>query len=264
MKHLFAAWPSVIRSLEESHILLFLDFDGTLAPIVQKPSEAVLPASIRRVLKKLRAKDWCTIAVISGRSLPSLIGKVRVEGIIYGGNHGAQLTGPNIDLQAPISPETYRALETVKSDVRGLTAAMKGVSMEDKTHSLSIHFRKLKRADLPRLTRSISHIVQPFIDEGYVRIKTGKKVFDITPRSWDKGKAVQWLLRHLPLSTMSQGVVPVYVGDDTTDEDAFAAIGQNGLTVVVGNSRRSAAQYYLKDTGEVLKFLDKMLLLRDQ
>jgi trehalose 6-phosphate phosphatase len=264
MKNFLAAWPRVISSLKESHTLLLLDFDGTLAPIVQKPSEAVLPATIRRVLKKLRAKDWCTIAVISGRSLPNLIGKVRIEGIIYGGSHGAQLTGPNIDLQAPISAETYRALETIKSDVRSLTSVIKGIAIEDKTHSLSIHFRKVKRADLPRLTRSIGHAVQPFIDEGYVRINTGKKVFDITPRSWDKGKAVQWLLHHLPLSTMSQGVVPVYVGDDTTDEDAFAAIGQNGFTVVVGNSRRSAAQYYLKDTGEVLKLLGKMLLLKDQ
>lgn len=63
---------------------------------------------------------------------------------------------------------------------------------------------------------------------------------------------------------MSQSVVPVYIGDDTTDEDAFAAIGQNGLTVVVGNGRRSAAQYYLRDTDEVLRLLEKMLLLRDQ
>jgi trehalose-phosphatase len=107
-------------------------------------------------------------------------------------------------------------------------------------------------------------MVQPCIDGGYVRINMGKKVFDITPSSWNKGKAVQWLLRHLSLSTMPQNVVPVYIGDDTTDEDAFAAIGQNGFTVVVGNSHRSTAHYSLRDTDEVFKILEKMLLLRDQ
>jgi trehalose-phosphatase len=215
------------------------------------------------VLKKLRAKGWCTIAVISGRTLHSLMRKVRLEGIIYGGNHGAQLTGPNIDFQAPIGPETYRAFETIKSSVRSLTAGMNGVVLEDKTHSLSIHFREFEE-DVPQLARAVSHIVQSFIDDGYVRINTGKKVFDITPGSWNKGMAVQWLLRHLSVSTVSQSVVPIYIGDDTTDEDAFAAIGQNGFTVVVGNVRRSAAQYSLRDTDEVLKLLEKILLLRDQ
>ncbi len=264
MKHFLAAWPRVVSALKESHILLCLDFDGTLARIAQKPSEAVLSARTRMVLKKLRARDWCTIAVISGRTLHNLIRKVRLEGIIYGGNHGAQLTGPNVDFQAPIGPETYRAFETIKSRLRSLTAVMKGVVIEDKTHSLSIHFREVEETDVPQLTRTISRIVQPFIDDGYVRINTGKKVFDITPHSWNKGKAVQWLLRHLSLSTISQSVVPVYVGDDTTDEDAFAAIGQNGFTVVVGNSRHSAAQYSLRDTDEVFNLLEKMLLLRDQ
>src|SRR5512135_2584608 len=89
MKHFLAAWPRVMSSLKESHILLCLDFDGTLAPIVQKPSEALLPLRIRGVLKTLKAKDWCTVAVISGRTLRSLIRKVRLEGIIYGGNHGS-------------------------------------------------------------------------------------------------------------------------------------------------------------------------------
>jgi hypothetical protein len=65
-----------------------------------------------------------------------------LEGIIYGGNRAVQLTGPNIDFQAPISPETYRAFETIKSSVRSLTAVMDGVVIEDKTHSLSIHFRE--------------------------------------------------------------------------------------------------------------------------
>jgi len=263
MKHFLAAWPRVVSALEESHILLCLDFDGTLARIVQKPSDAVLPARTRMVLKKLRAKGWCTIAVISGRTLHSLMRKVRLEGIIYGGNHGAQLTGPNIDFQAPIGPETYRAFETIKSSVRSLTAGMNGVVLEDKTHSLSIHFREFEE-DVPQLARAVSHIVQSFIDDGYVRINTGKKVFDITPGSWNKGMAVQWLLRHLSVSTVSQSVVPIYIGDDTTDEDAFAAIGQNGFTVVVGNVRRSAAQYSLRDTDEVLKLLEKILLLRDQ
>lgn len=264
MKHFLAAWPRVMSSLKESHILLCLDFDGTLAPIVQKPSEALLPLRIRGVLKTLKGKDWCTVAVISGRTLRSLIRKVRLEGIIYGGNHGSQLRGPNIDFQAPIGPETYRAFEMIKSSVGRLTAVMNGVVIEDKTHSLSIHFREVEETDVPQLTRIISRTVQPFINDGYVRISTGKKVFDITPSSWNKGKAVQWLLRHLCLSTMSQSLVPVYIGDDTTDEDAFAAIGQNGLTVVVGNGRRSAAQYYLRDTDEVLRLLEKMLLLRDQ
>ena len=263
MKHFLAAWPRVVSALKESHILLCLDFDGTLARIVQKPSDAVLPARTRMVLKKLRAKGWCTIAVISGRTLHSLMRKVRLEGIIYGGNHGAQLTGPNIDFQAPIGPETYRAFETIKSSVRSLTAGMNGVVLEDKTHSLSIHFREFEE-DVPQLARAVSHIVQSFIDDGYVRINTGKKVFDITPGSWNKGMAVQWLLRHLSVSTVSQSVVPIYIGDDTTDEDAFAAIGQNGFTVVVGNVRRSAAQYSLRDTDEVLKLLEKILLLRDQ
>lgn len=263
-KHFFDAWPSVIGSLNESHILLLLDFDGTLSPIVNRASEAVLPPGTWGVLKELSTRDWCTIAVISGRTLANLIEKVRIEGIIYGGSHGAQLKGPNIDFLAPLSAETYRALETIKWDLRSQTASMKGVVIEDKAHSLSIHYREVAKGGVSQLNRTVYRILRPFIDDGYVRINNGKKVFDIMPSSWNKGKAVEWLLSRVSLSVTSKSVVPIYVGDDATDEDAFAAIGQNGLTIIVGNGRRSAAQYSLRDTDEVLALLEKMLLLKNQ
>jgi trehalose 6-phosphate phosphatase len=107
---------------------------------------------------------------------------------------------------------------------------------------------------------AVGRAVWPFLD--YVKTRTGNKVFEIAPRSWDKGKAVQWLLGNMTSEALGVPAVPLYIGDDATDEDAFKTIGNRGVTAVVGGNHASAARYYIENTEEVYVFLKRVLHLR--
>jgi trehalose 6-phosphate phosphatase len=260
MEHLLTAWPKIKESLEERSVLLVLDFDGTIAPIVRRPSDAFLPPKTRDLLRRLSKMDWCSLAIVSGRTLRSLKGKVRIDGIIYGGNHGARLSGPGIDFQAPLA-ETTHVMQTIAPRLGVLRSSIKGVIIENKKESLSVHYRAVAEGKAVGIPELVAATIKPFLATGLINVRAGKKVIDITPSSWDKGKAVMWLLdRMRSLDPGNRTVLPICVGDDTTDEDAFAAIGADGLTVVVGGDAPSRAVYYLKDTSEVHKFLVYLLV----
>jgi trehalose 6-phosphate phosphatase len=259
LEHALAAWDTVAGILMQSHILLLLEFDGTLAPVASSPGGAVLPPETRTVLKKLQAKDWCTVAVISGRSLRNLKGKVRIEGIIYAGDHGAEIEGSGIAFCAPVPPETLRALANIRAHLEFLPSALQGVLMEDKGTSLSIHFRAAKEAEKHQAIEAVRLASGSFSDT--VKVGSGQEVVEVTPCSWDRGKAISWLVAH-SAQPVSDNPIPVYIGDDSTDEDAFKAVGDRGLTVVVGRRLDSSARYYLNEPEEVCRFLEMILKLR--
>lgn len=259
MENALAAWDSIAEVLSRPHILLFLDFDGTLASIAPSPEGAVLSQRTRTVLKKLRAKDWCTVAIISGRSLRNLKGKVRVEGLIYAGNHGAEIEGNGIAFCAPVPYETQRALADIKTRIEFLPSSLEGVRIEDKRMTLSVHFRAAKEVEKYQAIEAVELAAGPFSD--MVGVRRGKEIVEVTPLSWDKGKALSWLLARMAPPEAGSSI-PVCVGDDTTDEDAFRAAGRHGLTIVVGKRLDSSARYYLEEPEEVHRFLEMLLELR--
>ncbi len=234
---------------------LFLDYDGTLTPIVARPELAVLSDEMRRTLRELAAQ--LPTAVVSGRALADVRELVGVDGLVYSGNHGFEIVtadgrshGYAEGRQA--LPFVARARERIGERIREIPHAW----IEDKTYSLSVHFRQVAENRVVAVERAVDAVLA---DLPQLRKHFGKKVFEIRPRVlWNKGKAVRFLLETLGLA--HDGVVPIYLGDDVTDEDAFRAISAQGFGVLVTDQPvPSAASFSLRNTDEVHEFLQALI-----
>lgn len=269
MEYLFASCGKIKSRLGSRRVALFLDYDGTLTPIVRTPERAVISAKNRAVLRKLTGCAACKVAIISGRSLEDVKKLVGVKGIVYSGNHGFEIEGPKIKFQRPL-PAGYKTnLERIKKDLTSKLARVKGAFVEDKGATLSLHYRLADKKGALLAAAIFKSCVKLYLMRKKVRVTSGKKVFEIRPPAqWNKGRIVLWLLAREyflqpPRLNMNRGgckgrPVAVYIGDDTTDEDAFKALKGKGLTIFVGRPGASCADYYLKDTKEVYRFLRKI------
>jgi len=263
MEHLFFQLNKLKDSLKGKFIFLFLDYDGTLTPIVQNPDNAVISKETAEILRKLSKNQHCKIAIISGRALKDIKNKIGLEGIIYAGNHGLEIDGPKIKFRAPVSLRYKAILKKIKIDLRKKLSKIKGVFIEDKGLSLSVHYR-LVNSKGKALVKTIFHeTLICYIVSNKIKIRPGKKVLEIRPLlEWDKGKIVLWLLARRKFILNGEPCVPIYIGDDITDEDAFKALKNVGLTVFVGDPGSSHAKYYLKNTQEVTEFLEQILKIK--
>ncbi len=258
MRHLFARWSYVKKRIGNKRIALFLDYDGTLTPIAASPDKAVIPPKIKELLKRLSKNKKCTPVIITGRSLKDIKKKTGLKNIIYAGNHGLQIEGPNIKFRAPVPPHYRIILQKIKKKLNERLSGIKGVLLEDKGLSLSIHYRLVNKKYAPIVKTSFYEVAAPYRKSGKIKTKTGKKVLEIRPAvKWDKGKAVLWLLQRLP-APGSNPFIPVYIGDDSTDEDAFKALKTKGLTILVGRNVKSHAQYYILNSRETLDFISRI------
>jgi trehalose-phosphatase len=242
--------------MEGKYLFLFLDFDGTLTPIVETPDKAILSQEARNLLGLLSQKSNCKIAIISGRTLPDIKKKLGLKNIIYSGNHGFQIEGPKIKYEF-LTPLVYRkALQQIKDRLERELNGLGGVFVEDKKFSLVLHYRLAKKKYLNLIKTVFHEAVIMFLIKNKIRIRKGKKTLEVNPPiNWDKGKAVLWLFARQRLALKRSAILPVYIGDDVTDEDAFRVLKRRGLTVFVGKPGNSTANYYLKNPREVIKFL---------
>jgi trehalose-phosphatase len=265
MKNLFNYWDNPKKELNNKYIMLFLDFDGTLTPIVATPQQAILSKETKDVLDKLSRNSRYKIAIISGRALKNIKEKVGLKNIIYVGNHGAEIEGPKIKFASPISPRCRAILEHIKTDLEEKLSSIKGAILEDKGLSLSVHFRLVDKSQIPQVKAIVHECAILYLVRSKIKIKTGKMVLEIRlPLEWDKGKVVLWLLARQKFATSERPFVPIYIGDDKTDEDAFKVLKNKGLTIFVGKPKPSYAQYYLKNTREVTQFLKRILDLKEK
>jgi trehalose-phosphatase len=231
-------------------LLLFLDFDGTLAPIVKRPAVAKLPAQTRSVLKKLKGLPRVVVAIVSGRSLQDLKPRIGVDGVAYAGNHGFEIEAPGLQFEHPQALRLRDALVELSAQIASRAACLEGVEVEHKGFTTSVHFRRASRSTSGRLAAVMREVVAAN-DKRFV-IQDGRKVYEIRPRiDWNKGHAVRLLRIHLGLAAG----IPVVIGDDATDEDAFAAF-HDAITICVNPRQQSAARYSLADPDEVHEFLD--------
>ena len=224
-------------------LFLCLDFDGTLAPIVECPEHAALPADIHALLVALQKSH--PIAILSGRSLVDVRARTRVPGLIYGGNHGAEMEGDTAG--SAVLANDRPLLEKFLIEAKQALSLVPGVLIEDKTVTASIHFRQVAPAQLETFMTAFQPLVRQYSRR--LQITEGRKVIEVRPLgASDKGAAVQRLL-----TCVGSDVAPIYLGDDVNDEDAFRAVRENGISVSVGGS--PVADYYLRNQGEVAKFL---------
>ena len=241
---------NISASIEAARqVLLFLDFDGTLAPIFADPHAALMSAETRRALASLAGRSKFSLAVISGRALGDLRERVALPNMIYAGNHGLEIDGAGLHFIEVEAARRVLPLEKLVHYLRGRLHGIPGVLIENKGLTASVHFR---RTPVNRF-REVQHIVQSAVDSdgGLFLVTRGLEVFEIRPRvNWHKGRAVHWIQDALG----KRNALTIFVGDDMTDEDAFAAL-PDGITISVGRHRVTSARYYLDQQEEVHDFL---------
>ncbi len=252
VKNFLDHWLGVKETWRGKKIFLFLDYDGTLTPIVDHPSQAVLAPETLWVLDRLSRNDRCRVAIVSGRSLVDLKAKVGLERIIYVGNHGFELSGPGIQFENKNFLQSRAIFNRIIEELDETLKAMPGVFIEDKNITISIHVRNLEAGEKSLFREILFKKIKPYTQRKDISMREGKEVYELRPPiGWDKGKAVCWLLRGGdPSATVS-----LYIGDDRTDEDAFKVLKDKSVTICVGPSVSAVAQYYLDHSRDVIALL---------
>lgn len=262
MQYLFSRWDELKADFIDRHIYLFIDYDGTLTPIVKYPDKAVISGDMRDILRDLSTKPGCSVGIISGRALRDIRRMVGLEGIIYVGNHGLEIEGPKIKFESRISSRLFSIIRNLKEELTNKLSKIKGIFVEDKDVTLSVHYRLANRSGYLSARKIIAEVIQPFLARNKIKVGYGKKVIEIKPSvEWNKGRVVAWLLARQTFILGGRPIMPVYLGDDVTDEDAFGMLKNKGLTIYIGKPKNSQAKYYLRDTQEVFEFLKKILCL---
>ncbi|MGA7413129.1 MAG: trehalose-phosphatase [Bryobacteraceae bacterium] len=230
---------------------LFLDFDGTLAPIVSDPRDAFLDEETRGLLHELNGLPGMRIAVISGREVGDLQTRVDLD-LIYAGDHGLEIRGQGLRFAQPDAVAHQQSLVDLVGALRNDLAAVPGVLVERKGFSASVHYRNSLERDVPFIRRVVERHLWHYPD-AFI-LGEGKKVFELRPNvNWNKGKCAAWILEQ----TGQPDSLCVCLGDDETDEDLFVELPQS-LTVRVGAAPWTAARYILEETPDVLPFLSRI------
>lgn len=277
-------YPSAINSFEQfakhardKKIVVFLDYDGTLSPIVDDPDRAFMSNAMRSAVRNV-AKYFPT-AIISGRNRDKVYELVGLTELYYAGSHGMDIMGPvrgkahidhpncieSTDQQGkdvilfqpareflPMIDEVFRTLVEK-------TKHIKGAKVEDHKFCTSVHYRNVDEKNWPIIAQLVHDVLK---DYPRLRLTHGRKVLEVRPViDWHKGKAVEFLLESLGLSD-SEDVLPIYIGDDRTDEDAFKVLrdGYRGYGILVSPvPKETKAFYSVKDPSEVMQFLKSLV-----
>jgi trehalose-phosphatase len=239
--------PEIVPQARDRRLAIFLDYDGTLTPIVSRPEQATLSISTRQVLRELA--DLVPVAILSGRDLEDVRRLVDIDGIVYAGSHGFDIAGPR-GLRKQVATEFLSVIDLAEKELKEKLAGIPGALVERKRFSIAAHYRNVAGSDVSKVEQALNRVAA---DHGELRRIDNKKVYELQPNiDWNKGKAVLWLLQALELD----GVFPIYIGDDLTDEDVFRALKERGAGIVVNKQPRlTAARYALKDPVEVERFL---------
>jgi trehalose 6-phosphate phosphatase len=240
---------------------VFLDYDGTLTPIVDRPEDALISESMRETVRGLAKR--CPVCVVSGRDRWMVQELMGVDDLIVAGSHGFDIWSPaGGEIQREEGEEFGGLLEGVEARLREELGGIEGALVEPKKSSVAAHYRLVSEDERPRVGRVVEKILAEHPDG--LKVTPGKMVYEIQPNiDWDKGKAVLYLLGALDLDR--DDVVPMYLGDDITDEHAFEALARIGIGIFVGRAddpevagRTTAADYVLYDVPEVERFLDTL------
>jgi len=235
-------------------LAVFIDYDGTLSPIVERPEDADLSDSTRAAVDAL-AKH-CKVAIVSGRDLADVRERVGLEDLIYAGSHGFDIAGPGgLHMVSDQAESFLPALDQAEKQLHERLDSVDGAFVERKKFSIAIHYRRVAERSHQRVKDAVKEVagLHENLRQGF-----GKMVLELQPKmEWHKGKAILWLLETLKLN--NEQTLPVYLGDDITDEDAFRALPEHGIGIAVkGGDHSTAARFSLRDTDEVREFLSRL------
>ncbi len=249
---------AIAARLDGKQLALFLDYDGTLTPIVRRAEDAVLSDSMRSLLTELAER--CTVAIVSGRDRRDAEGMVQLDNLVYAGSHGFDIRGPDgLEMQHQDASDLLPELDAAEEELRAQLGPIKDARVERKKFAIAIHYRDVRsQQDIEQIEKAVDAVLE---EHQGLRKRGGKKIFELQPDvPWDKGHAVSWLTEALKLD--HAGVLVMYLGDDVTDEDAFGVLAdqENGIGIRVGDEDADTrASYTLNDCGEVEEFLQSLL-----
>ncbi|XP_019704764.2 probable trehalose-phosphate phosphatase C [Elaeis guineensis] len=280
----YAAWmvkhPSALNRFDQmmstvmkKKIVVFLDYDGTLSPIVDDPNRAFMSDSMRSILKEVA--QYFPTCIISGRSREKVYEFVRLSNVYYVGSHGLDIMAPNkslndanitfhektidekgneVILYQPAQKYSPK-IEKMFKELEEKTKEIQGAMIENNKFCISVHFRRVNKENWSVLEEQVMAITKKYSD---FHITRGRKVVEIRPSiEWDKGKALEYLLDNLGFGSNGTAF-PLYIGDDRTDEDAFKVLqsrGQGYPIVVSSIPKDTKASYSLRDPSDVSSFL---------
>lgn len=236
---------------------VFYDFDGTLSDIVDDPDAARPVTGAVEALRRLAAQ--CPVAVLSGRDLADVTTRLGVPGIWYAGSHGFELTAPDgTHHQNEDAAAAVPVLEQAAAELRERLGSIPGVMVEHKRFGVAAHYRNAARDRVGEVAAAVRAAGR----RDALRVTTGREVIELRPDvDWDKGKTLRWVIDHL--SEADPGpLLPVYLGDDITDEDAFDAIAHDGVPILVRHNedgdRATAARFALDSPARAAEFTGQL------
>jgi len=253
--------PDGLQALElttERQPAVFYDFDGTLSEIVEDPDSARLFDGAADALTSLSAA--CPVAILSGRDLADVRQRVGLPGLWYAGSHGFELTGPDgTHHQNSEAAASIPVLAGAAADLADQLGHIPGVVVEHKRFGVAAHYRNAARDRVGEVAAAVRTAGQ----RTALRVTTGREVIELRPNiDWDKGKTLHWVLDYIRDNEAAGPLLPIYLGDDITDEDAFDAVDDDGIAILVRHSddgdRATAARYALDDPDRVREFTERL------
>ncbi len=235
-------------SLHSQQHCVFLDFDGTLVEIVERPSDVVVDQFLSVLLKRLQASLEGRLAIVSGRSIAQLEGffGTTADGLTLVGSHGAEIQLAGRLINSPFRPDALKDAEVM---FRKSFSNNPNIVIEVKSFGLAIHYR----LD-PAMELTATKMAAAFAKENGLVLQKGKMMVELRSIGHDKGTAINALLSVVPFA----GYSPVFIGDDLTDEPGFeACAAEGGFGILVGPQRETAARYGLENVAAVLDWLGK-------
>ncbi|GAV66219.1 Trehalose_PPase domain-containing protein [Cephalotus follicularis] len=266
------SFDRMMKAAKGKKLAVFLDYDGTLSQIVDDPDRAFMTVEMRAAVREV--SKYFPTSIISGRSREKVKDFVELSSVYYAGSHGMDIIAPprpvkSSDGKYHIVPVDKKENEVIFQPAKKFLPAIQeiftaleekirkieGARVEDNRFCISVHFRQVREEDYGILEEKVKSVVEKY--SGF-RLSEGKKVMEIRPSiEWDKGHALEYLLDTLGFSSAND-VIPLYIGDDRTDEDAFKVIqrrGQGYPIIVSSVPKDTNASYSLRDPSEVLTFL---------
>jgi trehalose-phosphatase len=247
-----AAWQA---RPADSHVLLLTDFDGTLAEFNVDPAAVHLSKARQLLLQSIAARADFTLGIVSGRRIADLRERTGVgSSAFYAGLHGLEIEGPGLRFMHHSASLAAPTIGVLQKELKRATRDLQGVFIEDKGLSVVLHVRGASRADRLHAATRFRALAEPYVSDGVLRVQPGDEMIELLPNlDWTKGDAVRCIVHHVE-TQRKEPVWPVYIGDDATDEDAFEAIGDGGLTIGVSN-RPISASFRIADPAAVEQFL---------
>ena len=252
------------KILKSNSIVLFLDYDGTLVSFKNRPKEVKTPKKIKKIIRQLIKNPKIMVIIVTGRTLYDIKKLLNVNGLSFIALHGLQIeTVSRFQYIWKQADQARLLVKSIKERMQTELEKEKGAFIEDKELTVVLHYRLLQTNRIQNTLNKFRKAVYYNDKKNIFEIINGEKVIEARPKGWNKGKAIEmFLAKH----AKKKNILPIYIGDDITDEDAFKFLGKRGVSIYVSNQskRKTTARYWLKNPDDVYYFLQSLSKLINQ